>query len=182
MTSLINCTHCGPSQWVAGAGCLATEITWPRTVFGGRIKSLVYAVKSSTGAEMLNRITDAYAHIKNDQTSLLKSVTSISRRDTAFTGYYGAHFEQLLFTTNINTFFIKMPLLIINLCTLNLIKCKFLVQLSRQQLLNCPHPTKYSLSATHLLFRLELTTPPPPKKKDVLELRASYCMTLCTII
>jgi hypothetical protein len=39
------------------------------------MKSLVYAVECSAGAEMLNRIMDVSAHIRKDKRSLLESVT-----------------------------------------------------------------------------------------------------------
>jgi hypothetical protein len=42
----------------------------------GRMKSLVYAVKSIAQSELLNRIMDAFAHIRNDEPSLMGSVTS----------------------------------------------------------------------------------------------------------
>jgi hypothetical protein len=42
-------------------------------------KSMVYAVKLSTMSELLNYIIDASTHTKNEQQSLLRSVTSISR-------------------------------------------------------------------------------------------------------
>jgi len=42
------------------------------------MKSLVYAVKWNTGAELLNRIRDASAHIGNDEPSLSGSVISLS--------------------------------------------------------------------------------------------------------
>jgi hypothetical protein len=43
----------------------------------GRVKSLVYVVKSSTVAELLNRKMDASAHIRKDKPFVMRSVTSI---------------------------------------------------------------------------------------------------------
>jgi hypothetical protein len=61
------------------------------------MKSLVYAVKSSTRAELLNHIMDASSHIKNDQPSLLRSVTSISQMVTmCIVDNHVGHFEHLL--------------------------------------------------------------------------------------
>jgi hypothetical protein len=39
----------------------------------------MYTVKSSTKAELLNRVMDASAHIRYDKPSLMRSVTSLSR-------------------------------------------------------------------------------------------------------
>jgi hypothetical protein len=46
------------------------------------MKSLAYAVKFSTRAELLNHIMAASAHIMDDQPSCSRSVTSISQRAT----------------------------------------------------------------------------------------------------
>jgi hypothetical protein len=56
----------------------------------------VYAVKSSARAELLNHIMDASAHIRNNQPSLLKSVTSISFRATMCINNHGDHFEHFI--------------------------------------------------------------------------------------
>jgi hypothetical protein len=42
------------------------------------MKSLVYAVKLGTRAELLNHVMDASVHIRNNKPSLMRSVTSLS--------------------------------------------------------------------------------------------------------
>jgi hypothetical protein len=61
----------------------------------GRIKSLVYAVKSSTRPELLNRIMDA-ENKRNDKPSLARSAASLSRRATMIIDNQGSHVDQLL--------------------------------------------------------------------------------------
>jgi hypothetical protein len=46
------------------------------------MKSLVYAAKSNTVAELLNRIMGASVHVRKDKSSPLWSVTSLLRRTT----------------------------------------------------------------------------------------------------
>jgi hypothetical protein len=62
----------------------------------GRMKSLVYAVKSSARAELLNLIMDSSVHITDDQPSLFRSLTSISLRATVYMDDQGGHCEHLL--------------------------------------------------------------------------------------
>jgi hypothetical protein len=67
-----------PLDRAAGSGCLATKATWPNSFV---LLSLgTYEVSGvCTGAELLNRIMDASAHIRNDEPSLTGSVTSYTK-------------------------------------------------------------------------------------------------------
>jgi len=59
------------------------------------MKSLVYAVRSSTRAELLNCTMDTFAH-KNDKPYPMRSVNSLSRRTTMYKDNKKGHFEQML--------------------------------------------------------------------------------------
>jgi hypothetical protein len=69
--------------WIGWQGLVAWPLRSPDLTtldyyLWGRMKSLVYAVNSSTRAELLNHIMDASMQIRNDIPSLMRSVTSLS--------------------------------------------------------------------------------------------------------
>jgi hypothetical protein len=75
-----------PDRWIGRGG----PVAWPARspglspldyFFWGHMKSLVYAVKSNSRADLLNRIMDSSgAHVKNDCDSVKRAVTSVTRR------------------------------------------------------------------------------------------------------
>jgi hypothetical protein len=50
--------------------------------------------KSNSRAELLNRIMDSVAHIKNDHDSVMSAFTSITRRAQLYIENHGGHFES----------------------------------------------------------------------------------------
>jgi hypothetical protein len=58
------------------------------------LKSLVYAVKSDRWAELLNRIKDSCAHIRNDHDTVKRAVISITRRAQLQVDNQGGYFES----------------------------------------------------------------------------------------
>jgi hypothetical protein len=70
------------------------------------MKCLMFAVKSSTKAELLNGIMYASAHI-NDKPSLIRSVTSPSRRATMCIDNKGGRLQQLFSSLSISNYFIN---------------------------------------------------------------------------
>jgi hypothetical protein len=67
-------------NWAAESSCLVAEVTLP--IYFGLLslgmKSLVYTVKLSTRAELVDHIMDVSMHIRNDKPSLMRSFTSLS--------------------------------------------------------------------------------------------------------
>jgi len=59
------------------------------------MKSLVYAVKLNTCAELLNHIRDTSMQIRNDKISLMRSDASLSQRVTMCLDNQESHLEQL---------------------------------------------------------------------------------------
>jgi hypothetical protein len=90
-----------PDCWIGRGG----PVAWPERspdlspldhFLWDHMKSLVYAVKSNSRVELLNRIMDSGAHVKNDHDSVKRVVTSITRRDQLCIDNQGGHFEFYL--------------------------------------------------------------------------------------
>jgi hypothetical protein len=73
------------NHWIGWQG----PVAWPLRLPGllpldcylwARTKSQVYALKSSTRAELLNHILDASTHTKNNKPSFVRSFISLSQR------------------------------------------------------------------------------------------------------
>jgi hypothetical protein len=87
-----------PDRWIGRGG----PVAWPARspylspldyFLWGHMTSLVYAVKSNSRAELLNRIMDSCAHIKIDHDSVKRAVTSTARRAQVRLDNQCGHFE-----------------------------------------------------------------------------------------
>jgi hypothetical protein len=86
-----------PLDWPRWSSRLTSEII-TSFVFGllslGSYEIPVYAVKSNRRAELLNRIMDPVFTSKNDDESVMRAVTSVTRRARLCTDNQGRHFES----------------------------------------------------------------------------------------
>jgi hypothetical protein len=71
-----------------------------------RMKPLVYAVKCSIRAELLNRIMNASGHIRNNKPSLMRSVTLLWRRATMYINWE-VIWRNYFIRISISNYFIK---------------------------------------------------------------------------
>lgn len=62
----------------------------------GHMKSLVYAKKSDSENELLERIMDAAQEIRDNPQMILDAIVSLNRRAEICIDNGGGHFEQLL--------------------------------------------------------------------------------------
>jgi hypothetical protein len=90
-----------PDRWIGRGGSAAWPARSPNLspldfFLWGHMKSLVYAVKSNSRAdcELLNRIMDSCAHIKNDHVSVKRAVTSVTGRAQLCIDNQCGHFES----------------------------------------------------------------------------------------
>jgi hypothetical protein len=80
----------GPATWPLRS----PDLTPLNYYLWGHMKSLVYAVRSSTRAELMNHIMDDSMHI-NHKPSIVRSITSFSGMATMCIHNQGSHFKQL---------------------------------------------------------------------------------------
>jgi hypothetical protein len=86
-----------PERWIGRGGPVAwparsPDLTLMYCFLWGHVQSLVYAKRSNSTVELINRIMDAADRIRNDQ--MMRALMSIVERAQMCVDNQGGHFEN----------------------------------------------------------------------------------------